>query len=277
MPRPRFTTDRITLGYGDRPVLETLSLELPADRVTAIIGPNGCGKSTLLRSLGRLLTPSSGQVLLDGAPIAGLRPRDLARRVAVLPQSPSAPPGLTVLELVARGRTPHQHWYDRFSREDERIVDEMLSATGMTAYADAEIDALSGGQRQRAWISMTLAQQAETLLLDEPTTYLDVGHQLEVLELVRRLNREHGRTVIMVLHDISLAARYADHIVVLHDGRVEVEGAPDDVITPSVLRRVFGIRAGILDESHGYGRHVLPLGLPSTTGVAIAAEPERAH
>ncbi|QMU95887.1 ABC transporter ATP-binding protein [Microbacterium esteraromaticum] len=252
----------LTLAYDGRTVVDSLDLQIPAGGITAVIGPNGCGKSTLLRGLARLLPARSGQVLLDGIPLHELGRRDIARRVSMLPQAPVAPGGLTVLELVARGRHPHQRWYDRFSPEDERIVRAAIAATGLAGSEDRLVDELSGGQRQRAWISMTLAQQTGTMLLDEPTTYLDVAHQLEVLELVRALNVEHGNTVVMVLHDISLAARYSDRVVAMRDGRVVHAGAPADVITPDVLREVFGIRAALVDDPDGGTAHVLPLGLP---------------
>ncbi|UWF76946.1 MULTISPECIES: ABC transporter ATP-binding protein [Microbacterium] len=261
----------LSLAYDGRSVVADLDLAIPAGDVTAIIGPNGCGKSTLLRGLARLLPARGGEVLLDGAPLAGFGRRDLARRVSLLPQAPSAPGGLTVLELVARGRHPHQNWYGRFTPQDERIVREALAATGLDGQEDRLVDELSGGQRQRAWISMTLAQQTDTMLLDEPTTYLDVAHQLEVLELVRRLNRGHGHTVVMVLHDISLAARYADRIVAMRDGRVVHAGPPSEVVTPAILHEVFGIRAALVDDPDGGTPHVLPLGLPAQATPAADA------
>ncbi|MGW9114870.1 ABC transporter ATP-binding protein [Microbacterium sp. NPDC055683] len=262
MTPARLEAVSLSLAYDGRTIIDGLDLAVPAGRVTAIIGPNGCGKSTLLRGFGRLLAPAAGQVLLDGSPVERMAHRELARRVALLPQAPTAPAGLTVLELVARGRTPHQHWYDRFSRDDERIVREALAATGLADLADAPLDELSGGQRQRAWISLTLAQQTETILLDEPTTYLDVAHQLEVLDLVRSLNRESGRTIVMVLHDLSLAARYADWLVALCEGAVVAAGEPREVATPEVLARVFGIRSALVADPDGGAPHILPLGLP---------------
>lgn len=262
MTSARLEASALSLAYDGRVIVGDLSLTIPAGRVTAIIGPNGCGKSTLLRGFGRLLPPAAGEVLLDGVPLTRLGHREIARRIALLPQAPSAPSGLTVLELVARGRTPHQRWYDRFSREDERIVREALAATRLDDLADAPLDELSGGQRQRAWISLTLAQQTETILLDEPTTYLDVAHQLEVLELVRSLNRTSGRTIVMVLHDLSLAARYADWLIAMRDGAVVAAGEPSEIATPETLQRVFGIRSALVADPDGGAPHVLPLGLP---------------
>lgn len=240
--------ENITAGYGSRTILDGLSLSLPSDRVTTIIGPNGCGKSTLLRTLSRLLTPTSGRVLLGGHPIGELSRRDLARRLAVLPQSPVAPEGMTVADLAARGRQPHQPWYRQWSAEDEAIAADAMKATGVLDLADRPLDELSGGQRQRAWIAMSLAQQTDLLLLDEPTTHLDLAHAVEVLELVVQLRRETGRTIVMVLHDLSLAARFSDHLVVMKDGRVHTEGAPAEILTASLLQDVFGLAARVFAD-----------------------------
>jgi iron complex transport system ATP-binding protein len=215
-PQPsggRLRAEKLTLGYDGRDIIRELDLAVPDGQITAIIGPNGCGKSTLLRGLGRLLPARSGRVVLDGVSLDRHSTRHVATQLSVLPQSPTAPSGLTVADLVSRGRHPRQKWYEQFSAGDQSVVESALQATDIAGLADVPVEDLSGGQRQRAWISMTLAQETGILLLDEPTTYLDLAHQVEVLELVQRLNRLHGRTVVMVLHDISLAARYADHML----------------------------------------------------------------
>ena len=250
----------LSLGYDGADIISGLSLDVPNARVTSIIGPNGCGKSTLLRGLGRLLKPRAGEVLLDGAPHREHSTRHIATRISVLPQTPTAPSGLTVADLVSRGRHPRQKWYQQFSASDESIVESALAATDILELADTPLEDLSGGQRQRAWISMTLAQETGILLLDEPTTYLDLAHQVDVLELVRRLNREHGRTVVMVLHDISLAARYSDHIVAMKSGAIVAQGTPAEVITPERLLDVFGLEAHVVQEPTEGRPHVIPLG-----------------
>lgn len=257
-------TENLTLGYDGPDIVHNLSLTIPHAQVTSIIGPNGCGKSTLLRGLGRLLAPRSGQVHLDGAPLSAQSTRQIATRISILPQTPTAPSGLTVADLVSRGRHPRQKWYQQFSPADESVVEDALQATDMAGLADTPLEDLSGGQRQRAWISMTLAQETGILLLDEPTTYLDLAHQVDVLELVRRLNRRHNRTVVMVLHDISLAARYSDHIIALKDGRIVAQGTPQEVITPQRLRDVFGLAAHVVAEPTDGRPHVIPLGHTAT-------------
>jgi len=236
----RLRTESVTVGYGAEPVVRDLSLAVPDGRVTTIIGPNGCGKSTLLRTMARLLRPTSGRVLLDGEPVDAVPTREVARRMALLPQSPVAPEGLLVRDLVGRGRHPHQ-------------------LTDTAHLRDRPLDQLSGGQRQRAWIAMTLAQDTDLLLLDEPTTYLDLAHQVEVLDLVTRLNRERGRTVVMVLHDLNLAARYSDHVVVMREGAVVTEGGPGEVFTPALLASCFGLDADVLADP----RTGLPIVVPT--------------
>ena len=251
----------LTLAYDGRRIVEGLDLDVPDGEVTAIIGPNGCGKSTLLRGLTRVLTPAAGEVLLDGTSLRRLSTRSIATRLALLPQSPEAPAGITVADLVARGRHPHQRWFAQFSADDEEIVREAMKATGVEDLAHTPVEELSGGQRQRAWLSMTLAQQTDLVLLDEPTTYLDLAHQLEVLELIRDLRDAHGRTVLMVLHDISLALRYASHVVVMKAGRIVAAGPSQEVITSALLEEVFGLHAVVLEDDTLGGTHVLPLGL----------------
>ncbi|EMY32154.1 ferric enterobactin transport system, ATP-binding protein, partial [Arthrobacter crystallopoietes BAB-32] len=258
----RLRADALTLGYDGTDIIRDLTLSVPDAKVTAVIGPNGCGKSTLLRGLGRLLAPRSGQVLLDGEPLARLSTRHIATQLSVLPQTPSAPSGLTVADLVSRGRHPRQKWYQQFSPADRTSVEAALAATDILDLADKPVEDLSGGQRQRAWISLTLAQETGILLLDEPTTYLDLAHQVEVLELIRRLNRELGRTVVMVLHDISLAARYSDHIVAMKGGRIVAQGHPADVVTPGMLQEIFGLAAHVVEEPTDGRPHVIPLGTP---------------
>ncbi|WP_331766352.1 ABC transporter ATP-binding protein [Embleya sp. NBC_00896] len=250
----------LRLGYRDRVVADGLDLHIPAGKVTALVGPNACGKSTALRALARLLKPTAGAVHLDGEDIATLPGRELALRLALLPQTPTAPEGITVRDLVARGRTPHQRWWRQWSSADDAIVDAALSATGVAALAERSIDELSGGQRQRVWIAMALAQETSVLLLDEPTTYLDLAYQVDVLELVAELNRTDGRTVVMVLHELNHACRYADHLVAMRDGRVVAEGAPADIVTPELVHDVFGLRTAVIECPVGGGPLVVPLG-----------------
>ena len=256
----RLRAEGVRLGYGDHIVVDGLDLDVLPGTVTAVIGPNGCGKSTLLRALGRLLSPTAGQVLLDGKRIDKTPTRQVAKVLGILPQSPIAPEGLTVGDLVARGRHPHQAWYRQWSSDDEDAVAEALEWTGIGDLADRPVDELSGGQRQRAWISMALAQGTDLLLLDEPTTFLDLAHQVDVLELIRRLHTEAGRTVVMVLHDLNLAARYADHLVAMRDGAIVSAGDPSEVITAPMLSDVFGLRAHVLPDPVTHTPMVVPLG-----------------
>lgn len=260
MTAVRLQAQSLSVGYGERLVVSGLDLDVLSGSVTAVIGPNGCGKSTLLRALGRLLPARSGAVVLDGKRIDRTPTREVAKVLAMLPQAPQAPEGLTVAELVARGRHPHQAWYRQWSPEDEAAVASALEMTGMDGLADRTVDELSGGQRQRAWISMALAQGTDLLLLDEPTTYLDLAHQIDVLDLVQRLHREFGRTVVMVLHDLNLAARYADRLVAMKDGRIVVEGPPADVLTEANLLDVFGLDARVVPDPVSDTPLVIPIG-----------------
>ncbi|WP_258535062.1 ABC transporter ATP-binding protein [Streptomyces sp. PT12] len=244
----RLLTDDVTLAYDQRVIAEHLSVAIPDRSFTVIVGPNACGKSTLLRALSRMLRPTAGSVLLDGQAIAALPARELARTLGLLPQSPIAPDGITVADLVARGRYPHQGLLRQWSREDERVVVDSLAATGVTELADRYVDELSGGQRQRVWIAMALAQQTPLLLLDEPTTFLDIAHQIEVLDLCAHLHEEQGRTLVAVLHDLNHAARYATHLIALREGRVVAEGVPGDVVTAELVEEVFGLPCRVIDD-----------------------------
>ncbi|EWM64608.1 MULTISPECIES: ABC transporter ATP-binding protein [Micromonospora] len=235
------STRDLVVGYEGRTVLDGLDLDLPADTFTVIVGPNACGKSTLLRTMARLLTPRRGAVLLDGAAIRDLPTRDVARRLGVLPQSPLVPEGITVADLVGRGRQPYQRWWRQWSAEDGRAVEEAMRLADVAGLADRAVDTLSGGQRQRVWIAMTLAQDTDALLLDEPTTYLDLAHQVEVLDLLHRLRAERGRTVVAVLHDLNQAARYAGHLIAMRDGAVVAAGEPREILTADLVRDVFGL------------------------------------
>ncbi len=255
----RLRAEGLDLAYGDRRVVRDLTVDVPDGRVTAVVGANACGKSTLLRGLARLLEPRAGRVLLDGRAIAELPTREVATVLGLLPQSPTAPEGLTVGDLVGRGRTPHQRWYAQWSSADEQAVLEALDRTGTRALADRTVDELSGGQRQRVWIAMTLAQGTDLLLLDEPTTYLDLAHQVEVLDLVADLNARDGRTVVMVLHDLNQACRYADHVIAMKDGVVHREGPPEEVVDEDLLQEVFGLRARVVVDPVAGTPLVLPL------------------
>lgn len=240
--------ENLSLCYeGSTTVVHQLTLTLQAGHITALVGPNGCGKSTLLRGLSRLLKPTHGTVMLDGQNIHAMKAKDLARQLGILPQAPTAPEGLTVHELVSQGRYPHQNWFQQWSAEDERIVAEALEMTNLTLFADRPVDTLSGGQRQRAWIAMALAQQTDILLLDEPTTYLDLAHQIDVLDLLAELN-DRGRTIVMVLHDLNQAARYADTIVALRGGQIVAQGTPEAVIIPENILQVFGLESQVVPD-----------------------------
>ncbi|GEE03201.1 iron-enterobactin transporter ATP-binding protein [Gordonia spumicola] len=255
---PILSAHGLTVGYGGASIITDLDVDIAAGEVTTIIGPNGCGKSTLLRTLARLLAPSAGRVLLDGDEIAAMRPRDVARRLAMLPQNPVAPSGLSVLDLVSRGRSPHQSWYRQWSGADEEAVARAMALTSTLELADRPVEALSGGQRQRAWIAMTLAQDTELVLLDEPTTFLDLAHAVDVLDLVDELRFEHGKTVVMVLHDLNLAARTSDHLIVMKDGAVLTRGTPSAVLTPDVLWDAFGLSAQVVTDPETGGPLVVP-------------------
>lgn len=243
----RLQADALTLRYEQRTISSNLSLSIPDGAFTVIVGPNACGKSTLLRALARLLAPAAGQVLLDQRPIGEFPAREVARQLGLLPQSATAPDGITVADLVARGRYPHQSFLRQWSKTDEQAVQQAMVATGVAELAERPLNELSGGQRQRVWIAMVLAQQTPILLLDEPTTYLDIAHQIELLDLLADLNRQ-GRTVVAVLHDLNQACRYATHLVAMKDGAIVASGAPAQIFTEALVEQVFGLASMIIDD-----------------------------
>ncbi|MCI1591628.1 ABC transporter ATP-binding protein [Heyndrickxia oleronia] len=266
MMRETIQTKSLTLGYGDSIIIDELDLNIPKGEITVFIGGNGCGKSTLLRSMARLLKPEAGSVLLAGKEIAKLPTKEVAKNLSILPQTPVAPEGLTVLQLVKQGRFPYQTWLKQWSDEDEQIVMRSLQATRMMDYKDRPVDELSGGQRQRAWIAMTLAQDTDVILLDEPTTYLDMTHQIEILDLLFELNEKENRTIVMVLHDLNLACRYAHNIVAIRDKKVYAQGTPESVISCQMVRDVFDMNCQVTMDPlfgtplcipHGKGRCIL--------------------
>lgn len=262
------TVDALSAGYGDSVVISGLDLTLPAGKITVIVGANACGKSTLLRAIARLITPLQGHVLLDGRSIHRMRTRDLARIMGLLPQSPVAPEGITVADLVGRGRHPHQRAFSGWSRKDEEAVAAALAATRTLELADRPVDELSGGQRQRVWIAMALAQQTEILLLDEPTTFLDISHQVEVLDLLIDLNQRQATTIVMVLHDLNLAARYADNLIAMVNGRLYAAGTPEAVLTEETVRHVFGLESRIITDPVSGRPIMVPIGRHRAEGLA---------
>ena len=257
---PVLEAQGLTLKYDHRCVVDRLSIRIPEGRVTMIVGANACGKSTLLRGLSRLLKPASGAVTLDGKDIHVRPARELARTLGLLPQHPAAPDGITVRDLVGRGRYPHQGLFRGWSENDEAAVQRALESTGTLDLAGREVDELSGGQRQRAWIAMALAQETDVLLLDEPTTYLDLAHQVEVLDLVTDLNRTRGTTVAIVLHDLNLAARYADHVIAMKTGAVTAAGTPGEVVTEGLVSDVFGLQSRVIPDPVSGTPLIIPIG-----------------
>ncbi|MEP9382209.1 ABC transporter ATP-binding protein [Nocardioides sp. KR10-350] len=256
----RLAAEEVTLGYTGRPVVRGVTLQIPDAATTVVVGPNGCGKSTLLRGMARLLRPTAGAVLLDGRAVHRQPTKEVARTLGLLPQSPVAPEGITVVDLVGRGRQPHRGPLTRWTAADDEAVAEALTLTGTLDLADRVVDELSGGQRQRVWVAMALAQQTDLLLLDEPTTFLDVAHQIDLLDLLRTLRETRGTTVVMVLHDLNLAARYADHLVAMRDGSVVAEGTPHDVVTEECVRQVFGLDCRVVPDPVSHTPLVVPMG-----------------
>lgn len=252
--------ERLSAGYADNTVLNDLDLTIQPERITAIVGANGCGKSTLLRCMSRLIAPSRGQVLLDGKSVHHRPTRELARTLGLLPQSPIAPEGITVADLVSRGRHPHHGLISRWSKADDAAIAAALDATHTGELADRVVDELSGGQRQRVWIAMALAQETDLLLLDEPTTFLDVSHQIDVLDLLTDLNRARGMTIVMVLHDLNLAARYADWLIAMAAGRLHAQGSPEEVLTEANLEAVFGLKSRVIPDPVSGRPMMLPIG-----------------
>ncbi|MFJ8148218.1 ABC transporter ATP-binding protein [Streptomyces sp. NPDC096048] len=271
----RLTAENVTLAYDQRVIAEKLSVEIPDNSFTVIVGPNACGKSTLLRALSRMLKPTQGRVLLDGSVIQSMPAKHVARTLGLLPQSSIAPDGITVGDLVGRGRYPHQGILRQWSAEDERVVQESMAQTGISELAERYVDELSGGQRQRVWIAMALAQQTPLLLLDEPTTYLDIQHQIDVLDLCAELHEEQGRTLVAVLHDLNHAARYATHLIALRDGQVIAEGAPKDIVTAELVERVFGLRCQVIDDPETGTPLVVPAARKARAGAGARATLEK--
>ncbi|KQU57010.1 iron-dicitrate transporter ATP-binding subunit [Rhodococcus sp. Leaf278] len=267
--KPRLHTDDITVGYDKSVIIENLTVAIPDGKFTVIVGPNACGKSTLLRALSRLLKPSRGAVLLDGNEIASYPAKEVARRLGLLPQTSIAPDGISVADLVARGRYPHQKLIRQWSTADEAAVVQAMDATGVTALSARQVDELSGGQQQRVWVAMVLAQQTPLLLLDEPTTFLDIAHQIELLDLLATLPRENGNTLVAVLHDLNHACRYADHIIAMKDGAVVTEGPPAEIVTAELVESVFGLPCRIIDDPESHTPLVIPRVVPRVRTTTI--------
>jgi iron complex transport system ATP-binding protein len=265
MTEPRLQARRLSIGYDDTTIVEELSVAIRDGRITVIVGPNACGKSTLLRGLARLLKPEAGQVILDGTDISTLHTKEVARRLGLLPQSSIAPEGISVADLVSRGRFPHQKLLRQWSADDEAAVAEAMRCTGVAELAGRLVDELSGGQRQRVWVAMVLAQQTPLLLLDEPTTYLDIAHQVELLDLFAMLNRERDHTVVAVLHDLNHACRYADEIIVMESGRIVAQGDPRSVITADLVASVYGLQCQIIDDPQTGTPLIVPRASPHLT------------
>ena len=253
-------TNNLSIGYNENLLFENLNLSIPRGEISVFVGSNGCGKSTLLRSIARLLKPQEGSILLEGKEVHSMSSREVAKKMGILPQSPVSPEGLTVHDLVKQGRYPHQSWLKRWTEEDTEKVEAAMKATRVDEFHDKPVDELSGGQRQRAWIAMTLAQDTEIILLDEPTTYLDMTHQIEILDLLFELNETQGRTIIMVLHDLNLASRYAHNIIAIKDGKVFGQGTPENVINCDLVRSVFGMECQVSKDPLFGTPHCVPFG-----------------
>ncbi|GMK40519.1 iron-dicitrate ABC transporter ATP-binding protein [Paenibacillus sp. CCS19] len=255
-----FQAEQTVSGYENKTIVQGISLTIPSNQISVIIGANGCGKSTLLKTLARLIKPTSGSITLDGKQIDKIPPKQLARVLGLLPQSPIVPEGISVADLVGRGRFPHQSLFSSWSKKDYEAVAEAMEIMKITEFANQNIDELSGGQRQRVWIAMALAQQTDILFLDEPTTFLDITYQVEILDLLTDLNRKHGTTIVMVLHDINLSSRYADHIFALHQGKLVAEGAPSDVITSELVKDIFGMESAVIQDPISGTPLIVPIG-----------------
>jgi iron complex transport system ATP-binding protein len=268
----RLRAENLSLGYDDRTIIQALDLDILDGRLTAIVGANACGKSTLLRGLARLLTPGAGRVLLDGKTLSDVPTREVARILSMLPQTPVAPDGITVGDLVSRGRHPHQGWFRQWSTDDEEAVARALAATGTEDLVHRPIQQLSGGQRQRVWVAMALAQDTDLLLLDEPTTFLDIAHQVELLRLLRDLNAETGKTIVVVLHDLNLACRYVQHVIAMADGHVVMEGTPTEVVTPELVEKVFGLACVVVPDPVAGTPMVVPADDSAATDPTRSAE-----
>ena len=256
----RLRAKELTLAYDETPIVDNLDVEIPDGRITGIVGANACGKSTLLRGLARLLSPRSGAVHLDGKAIHAMKTHDVAKVLGLLPQSPVAPDGITVGDLVGRGRYPHQGWFRQWNAEDDEAVAVALESTGTAELVDRRINELSGGQRQRVWVAMALAQETDLLLLDEPTTFLDINHQVELLDLLTDLNRASGKTIVIVLHDLNLACRYADHIIAMKKGSILAEGSPREVINAAIITEVFGLNCEVCPDPISGTPMIVPRG-----------------
>ena len=255
-----FQAEQLVAGYDSTPILDRISLQIPSNQISVIIGANACGKSTLLKTLARLIKPSSGQVLLDGKPIHHIPTKKLARVIGLLPQSPIVPEGIRVADLVGRGRYPHQSLFGNWTKRDYEAVAEAMEIMHITELANRNIDELSGGQRQRVWIAMALALQTDILFLDEPTTFLDITYQIEILDLLTDLNRKYGTTIVMVLHDINLSARYADYMFAMRQGQLVAEGKPSEVITSELIEHVFGLNCTVIQDPISKSPSVVPIG-----------------
>ncbi len=241
-----FSAENLTLGYGDYIVLKDINVTIPKNKITILVGSNGCGKSTLLKTMSRLLKPFAGKVVLGDEDIFSKPNKEVAKNLSILTQSPTAPSDLTVFNLVKQGRYPYQSWFNQWSKEDEKIVEYALEKTGISDIKDKKLSDLSGGQKQRAWIAMTLAQQTDIILLDEPTNHLDIKYKIEILDLLKELNEKENRTIVIVLHDINLACRYADYIIAIKDGKVYGEGKPEEIISEALIKDVFQINSKIV-------------------------------
>lgn len=253
-------TQSVTLGYEQKIIAKNLSVEVPSGKFTVIVGPNGCGKSTLLRALSRLLLPQTGNILLNGENIHSQSTREVAKKLGLLPQTAIAPDGIKVVDLVSRGRFPHQKWFQPWSEADQKAVDMAMQATGVIDFSQQNVDQLSGGQRQRVWVAMALAQETSLLLLDEPTTYLDIAHQIELMDLFQDLNQLQGHTLVAVLHDLNHACRYADHLIMMKEGKIIATGSPRDIITEAIIEQVFGLPCLILDDPISDTPLIIPRG-----------------